>query len=60
MNIPDGVKVIGANTFADTKNLLEIVLPDSVEEIGDGAFYYSSIESINMPMSLKKDRKSCF
>ena len=54
MNIPDGVKVIGANTFADTKNLLEIVLPDSVEEIGDNAFCLSNLAWIKWSENIKK------
>ncbi|MDE7325074.1 MAG: leucine-rich repeat protein [Lachnospiraceae bacterium] len=53
VNIPDGIRIIEANTFADTKKLLEIVLPDSVEEIGDQAFGGSNLMMIDWSDNIK-------
>ena len=36
--IPDGVKVIGGNAFADREGLAKVTLPESLEKIEDGAF----------------------
>lgn len=36
--IPEGTKVIAAETYADCTDLTSIVIPDSVTEIGDFAF----------------------
>ncbi len=39
-SIPDGVKVIGKYAFRMCINITEIIIPDSVEKIEKGAFYY--------------------
>ena len=45
---------IGVNAFAYA-NLTSVVLPDSVTEIGDGAFYFNRhLASVVLPASLKK------
>ena len=46
--IGDGVKVIGAEAFANTA-LKEIVLPDSLESIGQGALSGTPLCSITLP-----------
>ena len=38
VEIPDGVRVIGPGAFDRNKTIEEAVLPDSVEEIGEGVF----------------------
>lgn len=37
--IPEGIRVIGANIFANDKNLVKVTLPSTLEVIGDKAFY---------------------
>ena len=38
--VPDGTVIIEGNAFEYAKHLTEVILPDSVEEIGDQAFLY--------------------
>lgn len=52
--IPTHVKVIGIGAFYEFKGT-EIIIPDSVVEIKDGAFCYcNSLESISIPGSVKE------
>ncbi len=37
--IPEGIRVIGANIFANDKKLVKVTLPSTLEVIGDKAFY---------------------
>ncbi len=41
ITLPDGVKEIGTNAFANDKKLTQINLPNSLNIIGTGAFAYS-------------------
>ena len=40
---------IGKNAFADSRLLKNIVIPDSVKEIGEGAFAITSLKSVKIP-----------
>ena len=46
--MPNTVKTIDANAFIACKNLQEITIADSVEKIGDSAFYASSLQKIHL------------
>lgn len=46
--MPNTVKTIDANAFISCKNLQEITIADSVEKIGDSAFYASSLQKIHL------------
>lgn len=46
--VPNTVKTIDANAFIACKNLEEITIADSVEKIGDSAFYGSKLKTINL------------
>lgn len=46
--VPDTVKTIDVNAFIACKNLQEITIADSVEKIGDSAFYGSELKTINL------------
>lgn len=46
--VPNTVKTIDANAFISCKNLQTIVIADSVEKIGDSAFYGSKLKTINL------------
>ena len=58
--LPEGIKKIGKNAFKyvaeyDYEKIKEIILPNTIEEIDDGAFRnLSSLEKINCPSSLKR------
>jgi len=39
VNLPAGLSRIVANTFIECRNLVSIVIPEGVTEIGAGAFY---------------------
>ena len=65
--VREGTKIIGELAFgvdelwgARHSALSEILLPDSVEEIRDGAFELSGITSIKLPASLKIIGKEAF
>lgn len=52
--LPDGLKEIKDFEFAGKRELRNLVIPDSVERIGVGAFNESGIESLTLPVSLKE------
>ncbi len=54
VTIPEGVKKIKYWAFSDCKKLSEVKLPESLESIGDGAFYKTGIKKITIPAKVKK------
>ena len=54
-SIPNGVKVIGENSFVLCSKLTSLSMPDSVEKIADSAFQVcSALESVVFSRSLKE------
>lgn len=49
VTIQKGVQSIGASAFSDCENLSEVILPETVEFIGECAFRYTGITSITIP-----------
>lgn len=61
VNLPEGVKRIPDKFFSSLTPLEEIVLPDSVEEIGTGAFRYcENLKKITIGKSIKKINGNTF
>ena len=58
--IPSGVVTIGANVFSNCSSLNEIIISDSVEIIGSGAFYGSRLYTVVMPDSVCYIRDGAF
>ncbi len=53
--VPSGVVCIEAHAFSDCDNLKEIVISDSVSEIGSGAFAYSDqLERVTLSKNIKE------
>lgn len=52
--IPDGRKEIKDFEFAGQRGLRHVVIPDSVERIGVGAFNDSGVEELTLPASLRE------
>lgn len=50
--LPQGLKSIEPDTFKGCMRLRDIFVPDSVEEIGSGAFEESGIETVHLPKIL--------
>ena len=58
--VPNGVKKIGAGAFSD-KSVEYVVLPETVEEIGERAFKSClKLSAVAIPSSLKRIRKYAF
>ena len=58
---PEGFERFGQLVFLNCRSLTgEIVLPSTIKEIGDGAFFQSKISSINLPEGLKKIGDAAF
>lgn len=57
--IPNGVKKIGNEVFAETK-IGSIKLPKSLKSIGEYAFAFSSIQSITIPNTVTSLGEGCF
>ncbi|MDE7164225.1 MAG: leucine-rich repeat protein [Clostridiales bacterium] len=51
--IPDTIKSIGRNAFADCSELTSVTLPSGLKRIADGAFAGTSITSITLPDSVE-------
>ena len=58
--IPKGVKIIGDFVFHNQNKLVELKIPESVEEIGDSLNYCISLTKIEIPNSVNKIGKGCF
>ena len=46
--VPEGVELIGVGAFSNAVWLKEVMIPASVKEIGDEAFYLSNLSSVKM------------
>lgn len=53
-HIPYGVKIICRDAFKDAKNIKNLYVPETVEEIEDNAFHGLNIESVHIPKSVSK------
>ena len=53
ITVRDGVEVIGAQAFKYCKKITEVILPEGVTKIRDGAFSACSVSSVKLPDSLK-------
>jgi hypothetical protein len=54
------VKAIGPQAFAGNNDIRDVVIPDTVESIGDYAFLSKGITSITIPASVKEFGKHIF
>ena len=57
---PEGLSEIGPYAFENCQSLTEIVLPDSVWRVGDGAFKNSGLKKIRTSAGLKELGSSAF
>ena len=53
VEIEKGIKIIGSDCF-NNKNITNITLPESLEEIGANAFAYTKLESLNLSENIQK------
>ena len=58
VDIHEDTKIISANAFKDCENLIEIIVPDTVENIERNAFNTNSLEKITMPITNMDDLDS--
>lgn len=60
--VPDGITEIGDGAFNDcTYHLEEVILPQSVERIGNSAFFYcKALKKIDIPSGVKTMGEWCF
>ncbi len=58
---PEGFEMLGNLAFQDCYSLVgRIILPSTIREIGDGAFFQSKISSINLPEGLERIGDAAF
>ena len=60
LRIPQGVRRIGDRAFKDSARVEEVIIPDTVTEIGKEAFRNCSLRSIYIPDSVTKIGKDAF
>ncbi len=61
IELPDTVKIIGAEAFKGNEKLIFIKLPDSVTEIGERAFFEcSSLRTVKLPAGLSDISEGLF
>lgn len=58
--MPGTVKTIGRHAFAGSRYLKKVVLNKGLKKIGESAFENSSINSVNIPSSVKELGGKCF
>lgn len=51
-HIPDSVTTIGKEAFCSCKKFRSVIIPDKVKSIGDQAFGYTDLVSVNFPKSV--------
>lgn len=60
VRLPEGLTELPSRTFWDCKNLTEVLLPSSMQIIGDAAFGGSGIASVVLPQGLTDIDSSAF
>ena len=51
--VPEGIKILSANSFWNNKYIEEVILPESLEIIGGDSFYYcEKLKKINIPKNV--------
>ncbi len=61
VTVPEGVSVIGKSAFKENKTIRSVILPGTVEQIDDFAFYYcEKLESVSLPEGLTQIGSSTF
>ena len=58
--VPSWIRVIDRFAFSSCKDVKHVILPDTVQEIGYGAFHYSGIKDIVIPDSVTKMEHEVF
>ena len=58
--VPSWIRVIDRFAFRGCKDIKHVILPDSVQEIGCGAFHYSGITDIVIPDSVTRMEHEVF
>lgn len=58
--IPDFIKRIGRNAFASNTNITKLIIPETLKEIGEGAFSNTSITELIIPETLMEIGESAF
>ena len=58
--IPEGVTTVGRRAFTNTAQLSRVVLPSTLESIGEYAFHMSGLTGITIPDSVTEIRDSAF
>ena len=58
--VGEAVESIGAYAFSNCENLERISLPDSLERIGECAFYISGLEAIAIPKGVRTIENAAF
>ena len=58
--VPDGVRALAPRAFCMKENLNEVRLPDTLEEIGQDAFWKSGLKRIVIPESVQVIQREAF
>jgi hypothetical protein len=58
--VPEGVLKINRNAFSYCEHVKQVIIPDTVREIGNGAFHDSGITSIVIPDSVTELGSNAF
>lgn len=58
--ISEGITSVGSNSFKNFAKLTEVVLPSTIEVIGDASFQGFGVKKIAIPANVKKIEKNAF
>lgn len=60
VRLVNGLKSIGDSAFHGIEDLYEVILPDTLTDLGEGSFYCCDIENLTLSKNLKSIPWSCF
>lgn len=61
LKVPEGTKELDPNAYAGDETITEVILPDTLEVIGEKAFYQcTNLKKVVLPPHLKVMEKQCF
>ena len=60
LSVIEGLEIIGENVFHENRDIKTVIIPEGVTEIGSNAFWNTTLESVNLPSTIRKIGSGAF